>query len=459
MILMSLCFNEILNRLDEENTICNTIDDIFNERTNKRGIYIYGETGCGKSSFAIDILKKHDYDFISYNASDVRNKAMVESLSSANVTNNNIIGVMSRNPKKIVIVMDEIDGMNNGDRGGLTALIQLLNPNQKPRKNDKDNSNIKTSIKSPVICIGDCHVDKKILELKKVCVVCKLNAPTKEQISTITSNLFTDLNELHIKNMNDYIDCDLRKLTSMYNMYKLSESSKLFANDVFMALFRKKHHNKSPQSVVTDCFKHQYEINQHTSVIDDVDRTVVGLLWHENIIDIRKNMPSNQFFNFYEKTLENICYADCIDRIMFQKQLWQFNEISSIIKTFGNVALYHQQNIDYCPSDVRFTKTLTKYITEYNNNTFILSLCQKLNIDKKDMLLLFYNIRNAIPNMTDIYTVFNNNSNYDISKLNINRLYKYLDMYINKYISPKDTTISPINISSTDDYHQTLISE
>ena len=36
------------------------------------------------------------------------------------------------------------------------------------------------------------------------------------------------------------------------------------------------------------------------------------------------------------KILNNICFSDYIDRITFQKQVWVFNEISSLIKTFYN---------------------------------------------------------------------------------------------------------------------------
>ena len=45
---------------------------------------------------------------------------------------------------------------------------------------------------------------------------------------------------------------------------------------------------------------------------------------------------------FYLKQLDNICFADYIDRITFQKQIWQFNEMSSLIKTFKNNKLYHE---------------------------------------------------------------------------------------------------------------------
>jgi hypothetical protein len=41
--------------------------------------------------------------------------------------------MMRRQVKKIAIVMDEIDGMNNGEKGGITALIKIIR--QKKQKN------------------------------------------------------------------------------------------------------------------------------------------------------------------------------------------------------------------------------------------------------------------------------------------------------------------------------------
>ena len=39
--------------------------------------------------------------------------------------------------------------------------------------------------------------------------------------------------------------------------------------------------------------------------------------------------------------------------------------------------------------DIRFTKVLTKYSTEYNNYTYIQDICQRLSMDKKDMFVFF----------------------------------------------------------------------
>ena len=126
--------------------------------------------------------------------------------------------------------------------------------------------------------------------------------------------------------------------------------------------------------------------------MNETDRTIVGLLWHENIIDMLNKIPNNKSFPFYTKILDNICFADYIDRITFQKQIWQFNEMSSLIKTFYNNKLFHEEypkKTKFNPSEVRFTKVLTKYSTEYNNYLFIQNLCFTMSMDKKIYLLFF----------------------------------------------------------------------
>jgi len=69
--------------------------------------------------------------------------------------------------------------------------------------------------------------------------------------------------------------------------------------------------------------------------------------------------------------------------------------MNSLIKTFKNNNLYHEtfkKKPKYNPQEVRFTKVLTKYSTEYNNSLFIQNLCQKLNMDKKDIFSFFIDL-------------------------------------------------------------------
>ncbi len=113
------------------------------------------------------------------------------------------------------------------------------------------------------------------------------------------------------------------------------------------------------------------------------EKATQALLFHENIIDLLK---TKQHLLFYKQFLDNFCIGDYFDRISFQKQLWIFNEMTYYIKILHNYYLY--QKMDIFPrksEDYRFTKVLTKYSNEYNNNTFIISLCSRLNCTKKEL--------------------------------------------------------------------------
>jgi replication factor C subunit 1 len=94
---------DILQRFDAE---CRTV-------TFKKGIYIYGSPGTGKTQFVTDLLSKLGYDAIVYNSSDVRNKQVIDHIASHHISNRNVLDMMYQRHKPIAIVMDEIDGMNN----------------------------------------------------------------------------------------------------------------------------------------------------------------------------------------------------------------------------------------------------------------------------------------------------------------------------------------------------------
>jgi hypothetical protein len=174
--------------------------------------------------------------------------------------------------------------------------------------------------------------------------------------------------------------------------------------------------------------------------MNDTDRTVIALLWHENLADAIRLLPQSKQLSFYVQILDNMCFADYIDRITFQNQIWLFNEMSSLIKTFFNNKLYHEMigkpSQLFKHDDIRFTKVLTKYSTEFNNQTFLTNLCLELNMDKKDMITFFQDFRTQylITDTSDILSVPSNCEHivnmfdgYNISKLDVRRIYRFLD--------------------------------
>jgi DNA polymerase III delta prime subunit len=415
--------NSILNRDDKANVIKDILKSFEQNKNNmlfKKGIYVYGDPGTGKTTFVTNILKELNYDIINYDAGDIRNTSVIEDITKHNMSDKNIMSLFNKQVKKIAIIMDEIDGMNNGDKGGINTLIKLI----RPKKTKKQK--LEEITMNPIICIGNYRVDKKIKELMKVCNIVELKPLTISQVNQIVQPLFTNA-DTNIKNkIATFVQGDLRKLKSIYTIYK--NNPDFLNNEIIENIFQIKSYNDDTKKITNKLINNYYRINEHVNIMNETDRTSVGLLWHENIIDVIDKYDKKQSIPFYINQLDNICFADYIDRITFQKQIWQFNEMSSLIKTFKNNKLYHdsfnkkqKQNL----TEIRFTKVLTKYSTEYNNSLFIQKLCQKLGMDKKDIFGYFINLKNKY-NDNEIFALF---ENYEITKLDINRIYRYLEKY------------------------------
>jgi DNA polymerase III delta prime subunit len=415
--------NKILKREGDANKMKDVLRDFELNKSNpllKKGIYVYGEPGTGKTTFVINILKELDYDVVKYDAGDIRNKSIIDTITKHNMSDKNIMSMFHKKVKKIAIVMDEIDGMNNGDKGGINTLIKLI----RPKKTKKQK--LEEVTMNPIICIGNYHIDKKIKELMKVCNVVELKLPTHTQMVNIINSLMPSLEDSLLQNIIKFVQSDLRKVNSIANIYNKKQS--MLKNEIIQNIFQTKSYNDDTKKITQKLINQPFTMEEHLTLMNETDRTIVGLLWHENIIDVLGKMKKEQSIPFYLNILQNMCFADYIDRITFQKQIWQFNEMSSLIKTFKNNKIYHdtfKKKQKYNPLEVRFTKVLTKYSTEYNNSIFIQSLCQQLGMDQKDIFSFFLDLKNKYDD-NQMISLF---ENYEITKLDINRIYRYLEKY------------------------------
>ena len=433
--------NTFLNRSKIVDNIKNFFSDFEKNKHNLiqiRGIYLYGNPGSGKTVFIENLLKELNYDIIKYDAGDIRNKGIIDTISKHNMSDKNVLSMLQKKTKKIVILMDEIDGMNNGDKGGINQLIKLIRP-KKTKKQKLEDITL-----NPIVCIGNYHMDKKIKELMKVCNSYELKNPSNEEIGSLINYMMPSL-EHELKNrLQAYVQGDLRKFDSILQIY--NKQKMLLKNEIIHNVFQSKTYNDDSKTITKKLINNNFELNNHNQIMNETDRTIVALLWHENICDVLAKQKNDIAIPFYEKILDNMCFADYIDRVTFQKQIWQFNEMSSLIKTFYNNKLYHEtftKKVKFNPSEVRFTKVLTKYSTEYNNYSFIQNLCFTLSMDKKDLFALFLNLRSE-KTLDEIYEIF---ENYDICKLDIHRIYRYLDKY-NSLDSSISTEEDDVSISS-----------
>lgn len=122
------------------------IDWLKNWKSQKmKSLLIYGSPGIGKTSSIDVIVKSMGYDIIDTNASDKRSANSIEYL----------IPMVKSKPMfskgKRILIMDEVDGMSSGDRGGVVKLKELI-----------EESRI------PIICIANDLSGRKLTPIKSL---------------------------------------------------------------------------------------------------------------------------------------------------------------------------------------------------------------------------------------------------------------------------------------------------
>ena len=195
-------YNTILNRNHTYNNIKEELELFENEKNNitqKRGFYIYGDSGIGKTKFVESLLEDNDYFLVKFNAGDVRNKSIIDNITKQNMNDTSVIDMFHKRKRKIAIIMDEIDGMNSGDKGGINSLIKLI----RPKKTKKQKEEITTNI--PVFCIGNGKIDKKMKELMKVCYIHKLEIPQQNEMTTIINLMWPNIINQNIRMVIQYV--------------------------------------------------------------------------------------------------------------------------------------------------------------------------------------------------------------------------------------------------------------
>lgn len=104
--------------------------------TDFRAVLIHGPPGIGKTTAAHLVAKSLGYDVLEKNASDVRSKGLLNSTVGEILDNTSVVGFFNsskaKNANKMCIIMDEVDGMSGGDRGGVGQLASFCRKTQAP---------------------------------------------------------------------------------------------------------------------------------------------------------------------------------------------------------------------------------------------------------------------------------------------------------------------------------------
>ena len=178
-----------------------------------RAVLISGPPGIGKTTTALLACEQVGMRPIELNASDTRSKASIKDVVEEALGNTSIAAFCQKDKRKVdtksVIIMDEVDGMSSGDRGGIAELIAVVK---------------KTRV--PVICICNDRASTKIRSLAAHCVDLRFQKPLPEQVCTrlvrISNAEHADLTMNEGRRIAAIANCDIRQAIHLLYLSVLS---------------------------------------------------------------------------------------------------------------------------------------------------------------------------------------------------------------------------------------------
>lgn len=140
-----------------------------------RSVYLLFENKT-ETTTATLVAKEAGRDLIEFNASDVRSKKSMKESMGDITGSQSVQGYFQQGAKgakpnvgqhtKRCIIMDEVDGMGGGDRGGMAELIQMIKHSR-----------------VPIICICNDRQSQKMKSLLPYCLDLRFKRPQKGQIA------------------------------------------------------------------------------------------------------------------------------------------------------------------------------------------------------------------------------------------------------------------------------------
>ncbi|SMQ46182.1 unnamed protein product [Zymoseptoria tritici ST99CH_3D7] len=295
-----------------------------------RAIMIHGPPGIGKTTAAHLVAKLEGYDIVESNASDTRSKKLVETGLKGVLSTTSLMGYFSRgvddveaSKKKLVLIMDEVDGMSAGDRGGVGALAAVCK---------------KTQVPMILICN-----DRKLPKMKPFDFVTydvPFRRPTTDMIrSRITTIAYREGLKMPANVINALIEgsgADIRQVVNMISTAKLDEQNLSYEDSKDMSKAWQKHIILKPWDMVGKILggglfnpAANSSLNDKTELYFN-DHDFAPLMLQENYLGSNPQR-SNRFnsnpkmkrlaeLDLVSKAAESISDGDLVDRMIHGSQ-------------------------------------------------------------------------------------------------------------------------------------------
>ncbi len=133
-----------------------------------KALFLHGPPGDGKTTSVYALAKDKNLELFEVNASDDRNKDQIQGLAGSASQQMSLTG------RKKIILIDEVDGLSgNKDRGGVSAIIEVLKKSKFPvvlTANDPYESKLRSLRRyCKMVDFGKVHLSSMTAHLSKIC--------------------------------------------------------------------------------------------------------------------------------------------------------------------------------------------------------------------------------------------------------------------------------------------------
>jgi replication factor C subunit 1 len=312
-------------------------------------LFLYGPPGIGKTSMAKILFKTYGYEVMEFNASEIRNASQIRSKIEEINGRQDITSIMCFKNRNIAIIMDEIDGMSSGDRGGLSELLDIIFPKKKGGKKKEKSSGTEFP-KSPFICITNT-LDKKIKTMKTKSCDVRMYEPDRKQLFRLAMHICQSENikcdESLLLHIVPHAQGDYRRLVNIleYLWYDVTTRG----NTIEWVNRSIEHFDKKNKYMT--CYQTAEKILlqnlTHSECIEyeRKDSSMTKMLLEENalphIIKNRKTHPKKS--EYVAELYDSFSGACMFDNAVYSQQAWEMNEYSSYYKTIKTNQILHRK--------------------------------------------------------------------------------------------------------------------
>jgi len=143
-------------------------------------LILYGEPGTGKTTLAHCIFSALNYDVIEINSSDSRNKKLLSEIID---TGKRSVVFTEDGNKELGLIMDELDGLTDGESGGASTLVELTVI--------KDLGAGNLQVRYPVICTTNSIKEKKLKQIMDLGILINISQPGIPELTKLATKINT----------------------------------------------------------------------------------------------------------------------------------------------------------------------------------------------------------------------------------------------------------------------------